>query len=114
MRNLMASISVFFISFLVGCSSDKKDSSYLIAEDTLVLVLADLHELEAGIALGYVNQKDSSNLPERYTSGIFLRNAVSKERFDSTFNYYLSHPPELEKIYSEVINLISEKQAKVE
>jgi hypothetical protein len=111
-------LSFFAALFLLSCSSterpedvgfgNKPDS--VLSENTMVLLLADIHILEAGLNL---EKSDDGGVTDRtgvlYT-GLFKKYGITKARYDASLKYYNKSPQEFAKLYSKVITQIELKQ----
>jgi hypothetical protein len=80
-----------------------------ISADSLVVVLADLHLVEAYYTsprITGVNPPSSPQTPENAARGyadVLRRHRLTTEEFESSFDYYYRRPVELDSIYKRVI-----------
>lgn len=44
---------------------------------------------------------------------IFSKHQINKEAFDESYNYYLDHPDQMEKIYEQVLDSLSKLDAQI-
>lgn len=102
----------FFCTALFSCVDGQHEPPGAIQRDTMILVLADMHILESSISLGHINSKKKNIKPESFNSWIFKKHTISKERFDITYEYYTQNPKLFDELYVEVINKLSEIQAR--
>lgn len=84
----------------------------LIAEDTLIQILADIHLLEAA----YKDHKNAAQLPyskeQMYAWVMQHHPSVKIEDFKNSFIYYSSQADKMERIYDRVMEELSRREAK--
>ena len=98
----------------VSCSSilSSKPTGTL-SESKMADVLVDIHltEAELHITNDSLNRlKDTTYLRIRF-AGIFRKHDIEPGDFNTSLNYYIEHIEELDKIYVEVINRLTEQEA---
>lgn len=106
---LLAVMLVF--SFLVtSCSkqTESSDSSQIIPDDTLILILTDIHLADA-----FMSVKRTEKL--NFSRGDLYRSVlesyhIPQARFDSTIHYYTNHIEEYEAVYEVIMQNISQKE----
>ena len=112
-------VSVYFltISFLLlqSCGSNDeviiKDPDYLIPEDTFKLTLFDLFLLEGYATRNPEKLKKMDTLYERKSMYILEKYNLEETRFKRSYNFYLTQPERLERIYEEVLEELTKRQA---
>lgn len=106
---------VFFIIILivftiVNCSrAPHKIPDDIIPVDSMVSLLVDIQITDAAIRISRLRKDSISILYNR----ILLEHTFSRERFEKSFTFYTGNPDIMEKIYDEVINEISRRQAEL-
>jgi hypothetical protein len=105
---------LYFLSILlfISCSTELNrlpKPENVVSEDTMVMVLKDLNLIEAHIKrkqpIIYYNAesfKKSGHL-------VLKKYNLDTLRFGESFNYYASHQKKIEKIYSDVIDLVNKE-----
>ena len=71
----------------------------------MVDLMIEIHLLESKI--NYVSVKPVDSKQELYNhleSKLFDQLEITKEQYERSFNYYVDHPDELEKIYEVVVD----------
>ena len=98
---------VFFALCFVACNNKEKENipTGILSKEKMVAVITDLHIAEAAINLNLLTADSLYN--------IYEKNKITKAQYDSSFKYYTMNPDLLLKIYDEVLNEISKKQAEV-
>lgn len=101
-----------FILLIVSCSTELNRlpiPENVIPEDTMVLILKDLNLIEAHIKrkqpIIYYNAESF----KKSDSVILQKYNLDTLRFGESFNYYASHQKKIEKIYSNVIDLVNKE-----
>lgn len=100
-------ISIILYLFSCGYNAKPEKPQNIISEDTLKLILIDMHL--AGSIINNSNETGlyQNKLKTKYTNDIFKKYHIDSIIYDSTIKYY-SHNPELfDKLYEEIIKSIS-------
>lgn len=106
------------ISIMTGsCASrkNKLDKRNLIPEKELVSILTDIHLADGLLSLPRVNSWASSldSITSYYL--IIEKHGYTKDIMDKTMKYYfLENPKRLNKIYDQVLGILSEMESRVE
>jgi hypothetical protein len=107
-------VSLFLLMFSVfACTKNKEvipDS--ILKKEKMILILSDIHLLEAQVQMTNLNQNDSTKLivTSAYKD-IFLKNKVDAQQFQRSYQYYQVKPELISEIYSEVLTELSRRQA---
>lgn len=110
-------VLVFLCSWLISCGNGKSVSipDDVLSKEKMVQVMTDMHLLEASMNLNIVSA--SGDNPgkdiENRTAVIFKKNEVTKEQYERSFAFYTEHTELLSELYTEVLNNLSQLQAKV-
>lgn len=105
------------ILFFSSCSLEQKEiiiPDYVITQDSMVHILADVHIQEA--IMNQYNQegRHMKMNPVKQYQLIFDKYKISKERYDSSYQFYLDNPSLLNKIYENVVIELTKMQAEIE
>jgi hypothetical protein len=100
-----------------SCSGRKQklDNKNLIPEKDLVSLLTDIHIADGLLSLPKINFLASSldSISSYYQ--VIEKHGYTKEILDKTMNYYfLNNPKRLNKIYDQVLGILSEMESRVE
>lgn len=79
--------------------------SHVISNDSMVLVLTDVHLVE-GAKMGQKIIGDKRSLGMYYDK-IYTKYGISKARFDSSYSFYAAHPGLMEELYRDVLDTLS-------
>jgi hypothetical protein len=110
-------ISILSCTLFFACSENKdvpapatlaKDS--LISPGTMILILADVHLVEAALLLEQNEGLESKDKASAYYQGIFHKYRISHERFDQNLTFYRENPENFAKMYEKVIELLESRQ----
>ena len=96
---------------IVACTNHeppKSDAQNLIARDTFVQVLTEVHLIE-GVKKQRLMRDDEQGLIilQHYVE-LFERFDVNEERFKSTYQWWYQHPAEMDGLLEEVSEALSE------
>jgi len=86
-----------------------------LSESKMVDVLVDMHITEATVKFGIDTIEhtiDTTDARNRFAE-VFRNHNIKPEEFNTSLNYYLEHVEEMDKIYSDVINKLTEIDAKL-
>lgn len=106
---------ILFIAVLgASCNSilNSKPSA-LLSEEEMTGVLVDIHLTEAALKVAndsLARLNDTTNIRILFAN-VFEKHDVDPDDFNSSLDYYLQHIDELDKIYVEVINRLTELDA---
>ena len=103
----------FSVVSFTSCKEKKQElrPTYVIAKDTMVQILAEVHLLESSIGIRIFEEKKIVYTRNIVKSKIYKKYGVSKERFFKSYNYYTQRPAVIDSIYIDVISEISKKEA---
>ena len=98
---------------LLSCDNNNKEIPIeILSEAEFGAVLKDIHLEEALLNLNQTNQTDDlkSNTTNIYFH-IYSRHKISEKKFNACLDYYCEHPEKLERIYTKILNELSEEQS---
>lgn len=104
--------SLILLLFVTSCEEETSvRPSHLISRDKMVGILVDIHLTDAA----YQSRRFSSELVKQFSESDFYYSVLRKHRvadsvFESSLIYYCSKPKEFEKIYTRVINKLTEME----
>jgi hypothetical protein len=116
--NKFGFLILIIISLMTGSCSGRKqklDNKNLIPEKDLVSLLTDIHIADGLLSLPKINSWASSldSISSYYQ--VIEKHGYTKEILDKTMNYYfLNNPKKLNKIYDQVLGILSEMESRVE
>ena len=105
MKNQLFPLCLVCFIALFSCQSSDQFiiPPTVLKEDSLILVLKDIHIIDAAAKQNFIpNNADNYNKYREYKFVLEKYN-VSRARFDSTISFYSSHPKEFEEIYTKII-----------
>ena len=98
---------------LYACSNtEEKIPENILSETVLEDILKQIHLSEGAFELNKPKNMENakSTLANNYTS-IYSEYKISAIDFKNTLNYYSQHPEKLEKIYSNVLEELTEERS---
>lgn len=103
-----------FLILITACSKPEvKVPADIIPRDSMIVVLADIHLIEATIQLKGLGRNDTLKAEAygRYRY-VFNKHKISSTQFRKSLEYYRSEPEYFHTMYNEVITRLSVEQAK--
>jgi hypothetical protein len=82
----------------------------LIAPEKMVLILSDVHVVEAAMLLDRNEGREPKHNPDYYYNGIFRKYHISAGRYDQNLIYYRQSPDDFMKIYEKVISQVEARK----
>lgn len=98
---------VSFIIILTSCTINK-NTEIIIPQDTMAMVLADVHMADATLSI-IINHNKFKEIDDYYYTVIQKYN-INRARLDSSISYYSSRGKEYADIYEEVMLILSKKE----
>jgi len=111
-------IAILFCTLLIACR-EKMDipalpagitTDSLISPDNMILILADVHVIEAALLLERNTGIDSKDKPEYYYRGIFEKYHISPARYEQNLTFYRQNPENYSKMYEQVIVILQNRK----
>src|SRR5512135_1223958 len=103
---------ILLLLFVTSCEEETTvRPAHLISRDKMVGILVDIHLTDAA----YRTRHFSSEQVKQFSESDFYYSVLRKHRiadsvFESSLIYYCSKPKEFEKIYTRVINKLTEME----
>lgn len=114
---MRALFPIIFFFFLFSCQSTdsrmgkaKLPSDSLISKAKMILMLADMHTVEAILMIKRNKGEDPQKYAGVYFDKLFKQYGVSRERFNLNLNYYKEDPEDFCKMYENVVQVIVNRQ----
>ncbi len=101
--------SGLLVFILVACGNGQEDR---LSRSEMTAFLVDLHRLDGALAakgMGAVD--DRKNV--YYYNALLKKHSITKAQFDSTLVYYAKNPKKFERIYTDVIDELTQLDQKV-
>lgn len=99
-----------FLILVASCSESAiKIPDDIIAKDSMVFIMMDIHIAEAGIK---TLPNDSINLNNKtYYEFIYKKHSITEEQFQKSLRFYTYNPELLQEIYVKMTEEMSKKEA---
>jgi hypothetical protein len=104
---------LILLCLLLACAEQKENIPQdILSENEFVVILKDIHLAEAKFELQKNKGigKAKNELTNSYTS-IYQKHNISEEKFKESLNFYAQNPEMLEKIYSNVLEELTEERS---
>ncbi|MCC6683862.1 MAG: DUF4296 domain-containing protein [Bacteroidia bacterium] len=96
------------VALLVACMSKPPKPKGIIPEETMVLMLTDIHFLEGVFFSIQVAGMDTANLVTyKGYNTVFAKYKTTPEQFKKSWTFYMSHPEYSDPIYEKVVENIT-------
>lgn len=105
------------MQFTLGCiehtakNGSETVNDTVVSENTMISLLADIHIIEAGLAMEKNEGTMSENKSSQLYQGLFRKYRITKKKYDSSLKFYHQNPKEFSKIYAKVIARIELEQS---
>ena len=113
-----AFLILIMISLITAsCTGHKKksDAQNLIPEKELISILEDIHLADGLLSLPRIYSRYSSLDSIEVYYKVIEKHGYTKENFDKTLKYYfVNDPKKLNKIYDQVLGILSEMESHIE
>lgn len=98
---------------MVGCASEEAPPrpSHILSEDTMSIVLAEVHYFNAAAQHRDVRRKFMQSLVKEDMDAFYDSLGVTEEQFDESLQYYLDRPQEMLELYDGAMDLLSTRLA---
>jgi len=110
-------LPVLILLFLISCGStdsrpdkSKLPSDSLITKAKMILMLADMHTVEAILMIKRNKGEDPQKYARIYFDKVFEKYGVSRERFNMNMDYYKEDPEQFYKMYESVVQVLVNRQ----
>lgn len=118
-NNFLFLLGVLVLFLLTACKTDRSIDTdplppNLIASDSLVKILVDVHLIEASLKTKHTKKPDNERFTNIYYDQLFKKYGITREQLNQSLDYYQRHAETFDKIYEQVITELSklESQAK--
>jgi hypothetical protein len=114
----MRQLTLFLFSFslfLFSCQQKKtpEKPAYLIDKDEMVNIMVDMHIVETAANLKVYPPDSAQQMYQNHFASIYLTHEVTKEKFDSSLYYYSTQTDQMNVIYDQILENISEMESQV-
>ena len=105
---------LFTLLALVGCAEKKPQKpADLLAPGKLTSILADIHIAESRVEEMRVHPDTAKVVFTRLQKEIYQKQGVTEKEFNKTYDYYLNHVAELDKIYEALIDTLGMREVRM-
>ncbi len=105
------SLFIVLVLSMYSCSDSAQEPDYLIASDSLVGIMVDMHLVETASNLKLIGTDSLKPNYNQMFEAIFKKHGITKTEFDSTLFFYSKRPDEMSGIYDKVLERLSEMDA---
>lgn len=106
---LAGSMAIIF----AGCTKEEKPPEGTLSEEKMALILTDIHIAESRVTRLQLKSLDSSILIfDKLNKQIWEKNKVDTVAYRNSYNYYMTHPEYMSRIYENVAKKIEAREKK--
>ena len=88
---------------------EKEQDDNIIPKDKMVEIIVDAQFVESALKVHKRKREDMVAYTDHYYNYIFEKHNITKEEFEESLEYYSENIAELDRIYADVINILSRK-----
>jgi len=100
---------------IIACNQPEEPiPENILPKKIMIGLMVDINILESAVGLKKLKDQDKDEMISKYYDSIFKTHRTNKIAFEESMEYYYKHPELLEKIYEDVIDELSKKQAEVQ
>jgi len=86
------------------------DSDLVIQEDSLILILKDIHLMDAAAKQNVIPNNSKILFKHQQYKAVLEKHGVSRTRFDTTIHVYTQHGEIFDELYDKLIEKILEEE----
>jgi len=109
----MRILGVILAILLIGISCSRPGKKYIIPENQLVKILADIHIADAISFSNKYREKFHNNDSITYYEKLFIKYNVTRSQFDSTIALYSGNPDKYDLLYDKVLDRLNRMAANI-
>jgi len=100
--------------FLLSCGSKNHVSipSDILSPDSMTVLLADVHVLQAAAQLGYSQNIKDTSLQLAYQS-LWKKHNLTESSYNKNMVFYCDHPKLLDSVYEKVLGNLNQRKAEL-
>ena len=123
MGYIMGSLKIGFVSLLVlvlvSCGdkvnvSSDFDGDFIISEDSLILLLKDIHIVDAAAKQNVLPNNSNNQVKYKQYKAVLEKHQISRARFDSTIVMYTRHGEKFDALYEKVVEKLTEEEKELD
>jgi hypothetical protein len=84
----------------------------VISKDEMIQILVDVHLTEAALQVQRNRGQNTPDLTKDYYRWLCSKYHISKRKLNDNLNYYKQDPDKFNKMYEEVVNILTDKAKK--
>jgi uncharacterized protein YaeQ len=102
---------VGLVALFSACESDEKAPKGTLSEEKMATILSEIHLAEARVTRLQLNSLDSSLLIySKLQAEIWKKQKVDTLVYKNSYNYYMTHPQQMARIYEKVTKKIEARE----
>lgn len=108
-------VAFLYCAVMISCGDEPQNilPDNVLPAEKMAAVLVDIHLVEAHMSRNAFHPDKIAVEPPAPNIDVLKKNEITRQQYDTSFNYYTQHPKQLVKIYELVLNDFSKMQAEV-
>jgi len=106
------SIVILVIGLLFSCASNETPD-YVIPQEEMIDIIVDIHIIDGMMTVHTVRREILRQKTSNLYDEVFARYGYTRSDFDTSIYYYSLNINDYDEMYKEVLNKLSEKEAKI-
>ena len=101
--SLLSLLLTMYLLANAACSSEEKPPKGTLSEEQMATILTDIHIMESRVTKLQLKSSDSSQMAfDKIKADIWKKNKVDTMAYRKSYDYYMTHPRQMAKIYEKV------------
>lgn len=110
----MKQLILFLIVFMAGCKSEPPSiPKDVLPVNDMVQIMADVHVVDVVAADKATGGLDEKALTKFFMKQIYKNRGITEQKFLDSYRFYESHPVLFDKMYGEVLEELSRREAAI-
>lgn len=111
-RPVIFSIILLLISMATSCEKEKKATN-ILSQEEMAALMVDVYLAEARINGALIPRDSGAGVFKPFEKKMLEGRGIPDSILKDTYQYYLAHPADLEKIYDSVIDTLSLREQRL-
>lgn len=104
-HKIIFSLAVLTLTFLNACKRDKGEN--VISKSAMSEILVEQHVLESKVLLLKLRTDSMTKVYNTLEKEIFEKHGIDKEQYEKSYQYYMTKPEVMDKIYEIVVDSLN-------
>lgn len=101
---------VAWLALALACGGSGDSDIEILPREKMVAILCDIHVLEVKLGRMHMATDTTHKIYNTFEKELLVEHGTNKEIYDQSFEYYMAHPEQLEKIYEIVVDSLNVRE----